>query len=643
MVNQQQTKLHDMHLQLEGTQSQLVSTVDEKASKIDTLEETILDLRESREDLVVENQQRLEDTQAQLHHAAEQLAKALEEADRAKTSSDQVRAAQEEKQTAQAESERLKASHADEIARLKADLDALATQHAQASTQAGSANGRIEQIETTHASLRAELQRHQDRRADLDHQVLSLRVEKEHAERECTTANADLAHYQQAATSAESSVVTELRAELAHLREAGVEAKKTANLALEEERARTVAAGETANLERERKQSVEGKIRTLEATLRNAEGDHKQLAEELGRTKGSLEQRIMESAILEHRWQAERLAHKAADDLATASQCAAQQLEASRADFERQVWTLREALTAAQQELANANDNAGVHQDRANKLAKELLEIKSARLTTVSSTSTTVSKARHCASASVPSVQSPSVLDGLRNQGLTMASTGLDSHSPSMMLRTKETEEIERLGKVIEAQKVIIEDQKEKIKFWARVTPSCHMIYPVLTEEQELKQQREVVRMLTADPNAGTPPKHRPSPRTAHGNKSIFVFDSPRDSPAAGSASSKPPFPSTFTARNLALPTSPSPLPMHPSQITNTSSRKGRRVTIEHDMDRLGGTQDLNYAERMLMRAETSKVNQAKALFDIPSSPTKSSSTPSHASATSLTPKQRRP
>jgi centromeric protein E len=36
-------------------------------------------------------------------------------------------------------------------------------------------------------------------------------------------------------------------------------------------------------------------------------------------------------------------------------------------------------------------------------------------------------------------------------------------------LRTKEKNEIDRLEKVIEAQKEVIDDQREKIKFWAKV------------------------------------------------------------------------------------------------------------------------------------------------------------------------------
>ena len=100
--------------------------------------------------------------------------------------------------------------------------------------------------------------------------------------------------------------------------------------------------------------------------------------------------------------------------------------------------------------------------------------------------------------------------------------------------------------------------------------------------------------MITADPNAKTSPKHRPCPRSVLGeSKSISVFQSPHPSPTPGSAKMNSPFASKFTARNLPLPTSPSPLPKHPSQFSNTSG-KARRLTIEHDMDRLAGEHHSN-------------------------------------------------
>lgn len=59
------------------------------------------------------------------------------------------------------------------------------------------------------------------------------------------------------------------------------------------------------------------------------------------------------------------------------------------------------------------------------------------------------------------------VLDTLRIQALKSASTGENVIQDK--LKTKESGEIKRLEKVIEAQKEVIDDQREKIKFWARV------------------------------------------------------------------------------------------------------------------------------------------------------------------------------
>ena len=162
---------------------------------------------------------------------------------------------------------------------------------------------------------------------------------------------------------------------------------------------------------------------------------------------------------------------------------------------------------------------------------------------------------------------------------------------------------------------------------------------------QELEQLREVLRALTADASATTPPKHRASPRTAHGkSRSISVIDSPRDVPLPISSMTRTSITSSFTARNLALPTSPSPLPMHPSQISNTT-RKSRRVTIEHDMDRLSGKR-MNSSLARLTMIETSKMNKAKALFNIPASCTKETiiTKPARTGSEVLAPpKQRRP
>lgn len=98
---------------------------------------------------------------------------------------------------------------------------------------------------------------------------------------------------------------------------------------------------------------------------------------------------------------------------------------------------------------------------------------------------------------------------------------------------------------------------------------------------------------------------------------------SPR--PSLGSSHAKVHLPSSFTAKNLALPTTPTPLPMHPSQFSNTTARKGRRITIDHDIDLLtgesyliAGAQGLGWDHLLTLCPESSKVNKAKAVFDSP-------------------------
>ena len=87
-----------------------------------------------------------------------------------------------------------------------------------------------------------------------------------------------------------------------------------------------------------------------------------------------------------------------------------------------------------------------------------------------------------------------------------------------------------------------------------------------------MQKQQEIVRMLTGDEDA-SPAKLIISPRSTKFTKGGM----------------KASLPSTFTAFNLALPSAPTPLPAHPKQVNNASLRKARRITIEHDIETLGG------------------------------------------------------
>lgn len=237
------------------------------------------------------------------------------------------------------------------------------------------------------------------------------------------------------------------------------------------------------------------------------------------------------------------------------------------------------ALAASGQQLAKAQNDLESAKTTIATLTKDLAAAKMAEAAL---------RPRH-ASTPAGSVASGMPLDTLRAEALKTTSTG-DGNVLHDRLKAREQDEIQKLEKVIETQVEIINDQREKIRFWAKV---CASLTKSITAAdltlQELEQQREIVRMLTQDGNT-TPT--RPSPGHGHGkSKSLSVADlenlSPR--PGPGSSHAKVHLPSSFTAKNLALPTTPTPLPMHPSQYTNTTGRKGRRITIDHDIDLLQG------------------------------------------------------
>lgn len=157
--------------------------------------------------------------------------------------------------------------------------------------------------------------------------------------------------------------------------------------------------------------------------------------------------------------------------------------------------------------------------------------------------------------------------------------------------------------------------------------------------------------MLTQDGTLNITPTKR-SPYGHAKSKSLSIADLENQSPhpgiGLGSSHAKVHIPASFTAKNLALPTTPTPLPMHPSQFSNTSTRRGRRITIDHDIDLLTGMSVSSYSATsshsrfsqwtvlsigdywvvhdvcnarmcwLTVESESSKVNKAKAVFDSP-------------------------
>ncbi|WVQ99545.1 hypothetical protein IAU59_006681 [Kwoniella sp. CBS 9459] len=295
--------------------------------------------------------------------------------------------------------------------------------------------------------------------------------------------------------------------------------------------------------------------------------------------------------------------------------------EAAQRVLEDEIISLRKSLDTLKIDLADARAEADAQKERAAALSTEVLDLRSKLQITIT---TSISSSRLRQSAPGPGQarsdkeMSTTVLDGMKRRARRGYSTGagsagtLDRDNSLAMLRNREDDEIERLEKVIEAQKDIIDDQREKIERWAR----------------EMDRQREIVRLLTNDSAPLTSPVRRANSPRGHA-KSHSISHSPAPSPVPAPAKG---IVASFTARNLALPTSPSPLPMHPSQYNNSAARRARRVTIEHDMDRL---------------SESSKVNKAKAIFESPEKNPPSTPPPraplGAAQAVRSVPRQRRP
>ncbi|OCF60786.1 hypothetical protein L486_00426 [Kwoniella mangroviensis CBS 10435] len=274
--------------------------------------------------------------------------------------------------------------------------------------------------------------------------------------------------------------------------------------------------------------------------------------------------------------------------------------EAAQHVLEAESLSLRQALKTAQKEASDAKVEFEAQRIKLDQLSSELHDLKSRSEVTI--TTSISSRLRHSAPGpghGIDKDMSATALDSLRSRsrcGVSSGTGALERDASLAMLKGREEEEIDRLEKIIEVQKEIIDEQREKIERWGK----------------EMEKQREIVRLLTNDNSTPLPspsplPIRTGSPR-GHG-KSHSISHSPMPSALPNAKG----LVSTFTARNLALPTSPSPLPMHPTQFSNSSSRTRRRVTIEHDIDRL---------------TETSKVNKAKAMFESPEKSTAAPATP---------------
>lgn len=355
--------------------------------------------------------------------------------------------------------------------------------------------------------------------------------------------------------------------------------------ALTEQRLRQLLEAESAS-----RQAAEKELSEVFASSKTDSEKQKDLGAELAEHR-TANQKLTSLEAAHTELQAQFKAHKTASEAAQKDAKAEYSKEVNT--LRKELLVLRESLSTAKAEASDAKTEADAHREKVTKLAKDVVELEARHKENKTlSSSTSVSARLRTLSTPGPWVNSGEMGDasikGMKARELkgTTAGFGAGERESSMArLHVGHKDEIERLEKVVEVQKGIIDEQRMKIERWSK----------------EMEKQREIVRLLTNDTTSTSLSPSSPLPPNRFRGKSHSISHSPTESPATATPAKG--FPSTFTARNLALPTTPTPLPMHSSQFSNASVRKGRRVTIEHDIDLL---------------IESNKVNRAKAIFETP-------------------------
>ncbi|RXK39315.1 hypothetical protein M231_03394 [Tremella mesenterica] len=361
----------------------------------------------------------------------------------------------------------------------------------------------------------------------------------------------------------------------------------------------SAAGAKELQAEQEKVRSLQGEVEIERRTRGVFEGDLRKMTDKSNEMSSLVTRLQTEATVTSEELREMSASNDRQANRALEAETKITRLEAALSAAQGDLQSLESEYEKTKESLATSREDALQSKDKAIKLAKELLELKN---TASKKTSPEKFWSGHESWAGHGLSGSSSVRSNLRLQALQSDGNQTDK------------EEIERLEKVVEVQQIIIEDQREKIVFWST----------------ELEKQREVVRLLTQDGNINRISPRTKSPRLSLSRAPNVGESSPSLTPSAvGSKKTRTHLPSSFTARNLALPTSPTPLPMHGKQVSS-ASKKGRRLTIEADMDFL---------------TESSKVNRQRELFDIPSaspSPEKNPRTFVLAAPPSV-PRQRRP
>lgn len=192
----------------------------------------------------------------------------------------------------------------------------------------------------------------------------------------------------------------------------------------------------------------------------------------------------------------------------------------------------------------------------------------------------------------------------LKEQRLAPATLDVEPYTPAARaLKSRESDEIDRLNKVIEGLKTVQNELLGKVEEWQEVSPVRTLRMSgtsLMNRSQRVIDQNAKIQMLTSEMLGERTKPTIPSPAltpapvaTAHHpvltpSRSIKAnldraptTPTPKEKTKGGYSST------ALSPGSPAWGYSPRPIPMHEGMKSNASARKGRRLTVENDLERL--------------------------------------------------------
>ena len=247
--------------------------------------------------------------------------------------------------------------------------------------------------------------------------------------------------------------------------------------ALTEQRLRQLLEAESAS-----RQAAEKELSEVFASSKTDSEKQKDLGAELAEHR-TANQKLTSLEAAHTELQAQFKAHKTASEAAQKDAKAEYSKEVNT--LRKELLVLRESLSTAKAEASDAKTEADAHREKVTKLAKDVVELEARHKENKTlSSSTSVSARLRTLSTPGPWVNSGEMGDasikGMKARELkgTTAGFGAGERESSMArLHVGHKDEIERLEKVVEVQKGIIDEQRMKIERWSKVSasPWCDM------------------------------------------------------------------------------------------------------------------------------------------------------------------------